>query len=138
MFTVDGAVGISNGTSGHGDAGRARLRAGRMPSERGRPASVISATLHLPSAIASAACATWMRYDEPPVSVESTCRSLQAHVVDHRQRAEPGRVAGAEVAVDVVLREPRVLERALRDLGVQLRDRLVGALRVGCSYAPTM
>jgi hypothetical protein len=31
-----------------------------MPSARGRPASVISATLHLPVTIASAAWATWI------------------------------------------------------------------------------
>ena len=35
-------------------------------------------------------------------------------------------------------RQARVLQRADGDLGVDLRDRLVGDLRPGCSYAPTM
>ena len=47
---------------------------GDAPPVRGLPASVISATWHLPAAIAAAACPTWARYEEPPVSVESTYR----------------------------------------------------------------
>jgi hypothetical protein len=47
-----------------------------MPSAFGRPASVISATLQRPAAIAAAACATCTTYDEPPVSVVSTWRSF--------------------------------------------------------------
>ena len=54
------------------------------PSERGRPASVTSATLHRPVAIASAACPTWSRYDDPPVSVVSIVLEPQAHVIGHR------------------------------------------------------
>jgi hypothetical protein len=48
---------------------------------------------------------------------------LQPHVLDHRHRSETGRVAGAEVAVDIVLGEARVLERPLGDLRVELRQR---------------
>src|ERR1035437_1406648 len=44
------------------------------PSLRGRPASVIRATLHLPVAIACAAWLTRVMYEAPPMSVESTCR----------------------------------------------------------------
>ena len=56
---------------------------------------------------------------------------LESQVVGHRQRSEPGRVARAEVAVDVVLGEPGVRERAPRDLGVELGDRLVVRLARG-------
>ncbi len=52
---------------------------------------------------------------------------LQAEVIDHRQRPA-GRVAGAEIAVDVGLGQPGVLERALGDLGMQLRGRFVGCV----------
>ena len=48
---------------------------------------------------------------------------LQPHVVDHRHRPQAGRVAGAEIAVDVVLGEARILQRALGHLGVDLRQR---------------
>jgi hypothetical protein len=51
---------------------------------------------------------------------------LQAHVVDHREAAEARRVAGAEVAVDIVLAEPGVGERANGALGVELRGGFVG------------
>ena len=50
-------------------AGRPRASA---PPVRGRPARVMSATRHLPAAMAAAACPTWARYELPPVSVEST------------------------------------------------------------------
>ena len=45
---------------------------GRWPPVRGRPASVMSATRHLPAAMAAAAWPTWRRYELPPVSVLST------------------------------------------------------------------
>ena len=45
---------------------------------------------------------------------------LEAEVIDHRPKAAGG-VAGAEIAVDVGLGEPGILERALGDLGMQLR-----------------
>ena len=58
MFAVAGANGNSNGASGMAAAGTRGAVPVAWPSERGRPASVISATVHLPSAMASAACAT--------------------------------------------------------------------------------
>ena len=48
---------------------------------------------------------------------------LEAHVLDHRHRPETGRIAGAEVAVDVVLGEAGVLQGALGALGVDLGQR---------------
>ena len=45
---------------------------------------------------------------------------LEAEVIDHRPKAAGG-VAGAEIAVDVGFGEPGILDRALGDLGVQLR-----------------
>ena len=52
---------------------------------------------------------------------------LEAEIIDHRQRAEPRRVArGAEVAVDIVLAEAGIGERARQHLGVQLWHGLVG------------
>ena len=53
---------------------------------------------------------------------------LEPQVVEHRQRTQPRRVAGAEVAVDLLAVEPGVGQRAVRDLGVQLRGRLVRRL----------
>ncbi len=44
---------------------------------------------------------------------------VQPEIIDHRPGAA-GRVARAEIAVDIVLGEPGILDRALRDLGVQL------------------
>src|SRR5207302_10053091 len=44
---------------------------------RGRPAIVTSAMWHRPAAIAAAACPTCTRYDDPPVSVESTTRGCK-------------------------------------------------------------
>ena len=55
------------------DSGASSLRAPACtPPVRGLPAKVISATRHLPAAIADAACPTWHTYEEPPVSVLST------------------------------------------------------------------
>ncbi len=63
------------------------------------------------------------------MSVEIPVAQFQAEIVDHRQRAKPGRVAGsAEIAVDVVLAEPGIGERALRAFGVQLEQRFVVGL----------
>ena len=50
---------------------------------------------------------------------------LQIHVFRHRGGAGPGRVAGAEIAVDVCAREPGILQCSERHLGMQLRHRLV-------------
>src|SRR4029453_8791754 len=72
-FATVGPYGYSNGASGDAATGARGTVPVATPSARGRPASVMSATLHLPRAIASAACATWMTYDDPPVSVESMC-----------------------------------------------------------------
>jgi hypothetical protein len=46
--------------------------------------------------------------------------NLEAKVVDHRPKAAGG-VAGAEIAIDIGLGEPGILDRALGDLGMQLR-----------------
>ena len=48
---------------------------------------------------------------------------LQPHVLDHRHRPEARRIAGAEIAVDVVLGEAGIVQRALGHLGVDLRQR---------------
>jgi hypothetical protein len=45
-----------------------------MPSLRGRPASVMSATLQRPLASASAACIRCASGEQPPVSVASMTR----------------------------------------------------------------
>ena len=55
ISTIEAAWGASNGVSGVGANG---IFADFMPAARGRPARVISATLHLPVAIACAAWAT--------------------------------------------------------------------------------
>ena len=59
MLAVVGAYGNSNGPSGTAATGARGTVPVAMPSERGRPASVMSATEHLPSAIAAAAWPTW-------------------------------------------------------------------------------
>ncbi|MCY1235339.1 hypothetical protein D9M72_479520 [compost metagenome] len=59
-LTVTGLNGASNGASGR-LAPQLRACVPVEPSERGRPASVISATLHLPAAMACAACETCTR-----------------------------------------------------------------------------
>jgi hypothetical protein len=46
---------------------------------------------------------------------------LQPHVFDHRHRPQSGRVAGAEIAVDVVLGQAGILKCALGALGMDLR-----------------
>src|SRR5712671_3454937 len=54
---------------------------------------------------------------------------LEPEIVDHRQCAEPGGVAGrAKISVDVVLGEPGIDERALGAFGMQLKQRLVVGL----------
>ena len=52
----------------------------------------------------------------------------QVHVVGHRHGPHARRVAGAEIAVHVVLRQPGVLQRAGGRFGVQLGDGLVRRL----------
>ncbi len=47
---------------------------GASPRLRARPAMVTRATSHRPAAMAVAAWPTCTRYEEPPVSVESTTR----------------------------------------------------------------
>ncbi|MGY4371568.1 hypothetical protein ACVW1A_007633 [Bradyrhizobium sp. LB1.3] len=44
---------------------------------------------------------------------------IQAEIIDHRPGAA-GRVARAEIAVNIVLAEPGILDRALGDLGMKL------------------
>src|SRR6202040_3505919 len=53
---------------------------------------------------------------------------FETHVIGHRQRPEPRRIAGAEIAVDVALAEAGVLDRSLGRLGMQLGERLVFGL----------
>ena len=55
----------------------------------------------------------------------------EVHVVGHGEGAEAGGVAGAEVAVDVVLGEPGVVEGADGGFGVELGDGFVGGLAGG-------
>ena len=52
----------------------------------------------------------------------------ESHVVGHREPAEAGRVAGAEIAVHVGLAQARVRQRAPGDLRVKLGQRLVVGL----------
>ena len=125
MLTVVGAYGNSNGPLGHGGDGRARhgagghaLRAG-PPRQRDQRHRALAQRDRLGGVadVEHVGRAAGVRGVHVP--------ELEAQVVGHRQRAEPGRVARAEVAVDVVLGEPGVRERAVRDLGVELGDRLV-------------
>ena len=61
----------------------------------------------------------------------------QPHVVRHADAAHSGCVTGAEVAVNVVLLKPRIGERALSTLGMQLHDRFIGRFARGmleCSH----
>ncbi len=58
ISTTEGAKSPSKGVSGVGLGG---ILADFMPAARGRPARVISATLHFPAAMACAAWATWIR-----------------------------------------------------------------------------
>ncbi len=67
--------GASHGASGV--PARVRGAVPLEPSLRGRPASVISATLQRPAAIASRACATSEMYDVPPRSVLSVWRTVR-------------------------------------------------------------
>ena len=63
--------------------------------------------------------------------------ALQAHVVDHRHRAEAARrIAGAVIAVDVVLGQAGILQRAFGAFGVQQRDGLVRRLAGGMLPRP--
>jgi len=55
----------------------------------------------------------------------------QAHVFNHRQCAEPGCVAGAEVAVHIVDAKARIGQRPARALRMDLRHRLVRRLACG-------
>ena len=56
---------------------------------------------------------------------------VEVHVVRHAPDVGARRVTRTEVAVDVVLGESRVLERAFRALRVELRDGFVGGLAQG-------
>src|SRR5262249_10570571 len=49
---------------------------------------------------------------------------IQAEIIDHRP-GTAGRIARAEIAVDVVLAEPGILDRALGDLRMELRGGFV-------------
>src|SRR5690606_15863084 len=50
--------------------------------------------------------------------------------------AEPRRVAGAVIGVDILLAEAGILQRAQRHLGVELRQRLVLGLACGMLVDP--
>src|SRR6202044_3100448 len=50
---------------------------------------------------------------------------FQVHIFRHGGGSRSGRVAGAEITVDVVARQAGVLERAERNFGMELRHRLV-------------
>ena len=65
-------------------------------------------------------------------------RAVQAQVLGHGERPEAGRVAGAEVAVDVVEAQAGVGQRPRGHLGVDLRHAASGSSRPGCSKAPAM
>ena len=52
---------------------------------------------------------------------------LQPEIIHHRPGAAR-RIAGAEIAVDIGLGQPGVLERALGDFGMQLRGGFVGCM----------
>ena len=54
--------------------------------------------------------------------------AFQVHVVDHGQRAEAWGIAGAVIAVDVVLGEAGILQRALGALGMEQGHRFIGGL----------
>src|SRR5262245_12825520 len=57
---------------------------------------------------------------------------LQAHVFDHRQAAQARRITrGAKIAIYVALAEPCVFKGALRNLSMQLRQRLVRRFACG-------
>ena len=58
-------------------------------------------------------------------------RHLEVHVLEHRGRAHAGRVARAEVAVDVVFGKAGVFQGARGRLGVELGHGLVGRLARG-------
>src|SRR3954468_21801372 len=49
---------------------------------------------------------------------------VEAEIIDHRPGAARG-IARAEIAVDIVLAEPGILDRALGDLGMELRGGFV-------------
>ena len=50
---------------------------------------------------------------------------FQVHVFDHRRRPGAGRIAGAEITVNVLERQSGILDRSDRHLGVKLRHGLV-------------
>ena len=56
---------------------------------------------------------------------------LQVEILRHAERVLPGGVACTKVSVDVALRQPGVLDRSTRDLGVELRYGFVGRLAQG-------
>ena len=52
----------------------------------------------------------------------------EAHIFDHRQRAEARRVACAVIRIDIVDGQAGVIERAPGALGVELGDRRIDRL----------
>ena len=52
---------------------------------------------------------------------------LEAEIIGHRHHPAGG-VAGAEIAVDIGLGQPGVLQRALGDFGMQLRGGFIGCM----------
>ena len=85
---------------------------GGRPPVRGLPASVISATWHLPAAIARGGVADVDEVGRAAGLGRVDVAHAQAEVLGHGQAADAGRVAGAEVRVDVGQRQPGVGERA--------------------------
>src|SRR3989442_1412813 len=128
MFAVAGANGNSNGASGMAAAGTRGAVPVAWPSERGRPRQRDQCDLALAERNGLGGVGDVDDVGRPAGVGRVHVAELQAQVVGHRERPEPGRVARAEVAVHVVLAEPRVLERAPGDFGVELRHRLVVGL----------
>ena len=112
----------------------AHAAAGGDARLRGFPASVISATLHLPSGDGLG------RMAEPAPHRNSRRHRWSRHggvwqteIVGHRHRTRPGASPAQKKPSISSLRQPRILDRALGDFGMQLRGDLSGACRVGCS-----
>ena len=128
MFAMVGPYGISNCTSGMVWLCTRGAVPVAWPSERGRPASVMSATSHLPAAIACAACDTWDDIGRAAGVGRVDMAERQAEIFRHRERSQARGIAGAEIAIDIAVAEPGIFERAFRDVHVQLRHRGVGRL----------
>ena len=105
-----------------------RRHPGLAPPWRGRPASVMSATLRLTGGDRRHRVPDVDEVRRPAGLGRVVGAARQAEVLGHRDRPEAGRVAGAVVGVDVGERQPGVGQRAGGDLGVHLGHRAVGDL----------